>query len=815
MTKSLRKILLSVTAFLAVLFLGLTVAVSVPKTAKAEGELAVTKITHVWTKAGNHKDSEFDDLHKWGSLYIFEFNQELTSLSSYADGADVKSVMADFADKVIVGVNNSKLSAAAGGYSIVKYSSNALYVKIARPSYWQQFKIGEGATVNGTPIVASNWYEQDDWTFNNTAPTEFKIVSLFEHPTPGDYTKISYQYNMYGIHHDKLFQYVYINGQQLADENAMANQAITKYDATTGKLSFSTDWDASTGYANAYFYVKKSVKDNGPLTITFKPGFKMSTNGSYASLISSRITEEISFVLEYDPSDYDYNGNEIDNALHAVYATESNKLTVPSITSTTYNNSTASRYGNGYDITFSNADVLNAFDNGADITSYLRNYTNFFYKIRINGVTLNTINNIVITKKDATTVSVYVKSSPAYYSEIEIFAGLRLGSKVVLADTTYYQNEQAYKDKVATYTKKISSEDAPAATIFAVGTSANGSFGSNGLAPVHIAFNRSTGAGWFSLVDYVFINGKQVKHSGQYDEVSAAGEAIANKTWFNLQIPASEMGTPAVLTFKKGLTVGNVTLTEDIHFVSDSNDYGAFWGGGFLPTWTKATNQEITFKQGDTTIDTISAVNVTLPAPADIDDYQAGKTFIGWTDGTNLYKAGETVWGITEATTFKAVEISFEALGAQLRLSGPAGMRFGFAFDSAELTAYQEAGFIVGYGGLIARTSTIDNLEYAVNDNILIVESTVNSVNGENTEFYVGIWNMYAHNFNVSMTARGYLEVKYTNDANVSYVYSDVLVKTASVGAQEILDGIESGSITDEAFTSATAIEMLNAYVGK
>ena len=142
-------------------------------------------------------------------------------------------------------------------------------------------------------------------------------------------------------------------------------------------------------------------------------------------------------------------------------------------------------------------------------------------------------------------------------------------------------------------------------------------------------------------------------------------------------------------------------------------------------------------------------------------------------------------------------------------------MRFGFAFDSAELTAYQEAGFIDGYGGLIARTSTIDNLEYAVNDNILIVESTVNSVNGENTEFYVGIWNMYAHNFNVSMTARGYLEVKYTNDANVSYVYSDVLVKTASVGAQEILDGIESGSITDEAFTSATAIEMLNAYVGK
>ena len=542
----------------------------------------------------------------------------------------------------------------------------------------------------------------------------------------------------------------------------------------------------------------------------------MSSNGSPAALISSGITEEVSFVLEYDPSDYDYNGNEIDNALHAVYATESNKLTVPSITSTTYNNSTASRYGNGYDITFSNADVLNAFDNGADITSYLRNYTNFFYKIRINGVTLNTINNIVITKKDATTVSVFAKSAPAHYSEIEIFAGLRLGSKVVLADTTYYQNEQAYKDKVATYTKKISSEDAPAATIFAVGTSANGSFGSNGLAPAHIAFNRSTGAGSFSLVGYVFINGKQVKHSGQYDAISAAGEAISNKTWFNLQIPASEMGTPAVLTFKKGLTVGDVTLSEDISFVSDSNEYNKFWGGDFLPTWTKLEDQQVTFKQGETTVKTETAsASITLPAPASIDDYQAGKTFIGWTDGENLYKAGETIWGITEDRTYTAVEIDFEALGAQLRVVGSAGMRFGFAFDTAELSAYKEAGFIQGFGGLIARTATITELEYAVNDNILIIESTVNVANGDNTEFYVGIWNMYAHNFNVSMSARGYLEVKYTNDANVSYVYSDVLVKTASVGAQELLDAIDAGTLTDDIYTSPSAIAMLNAYVGK
>ena len=206
---------------------------------------------------------------------------------------------------------------------------------------------------------------------------------------------------------------------------------------------------------------------------------------------------------------------------------------------------------------------------------------------------------------------------------------------------------------------------------------------------------------------------------------------------------------------------------------------------------------------------------LTLAQPADIDNYQDGKTFIGWTDGDNLYKAGENLGIATEAKTFTAVEIDFEALGAQLRVAGPAGMRFGFAFDTAELSAYKEAGFIQGFGGLIARTATITELEYAVNDNILIIESTVNKVNGENTEFYVGITNMYAHNFNVSMSARGYLEVKYTNDAKVSYVYSEVLVKTASVGAQELLDAIDAGTLNDDIYTSPSAIAMLNAYVGK
>lgn len=808
MTKSLRKILLSVTAFLAVLFLGLTVAVSVPKTAKAEDQLAVTKITQTYLQAYNGAGVPGGNTGKYfySSIYIMEFNATEDMFPDYSVGDEIKSAIPEFCDNVYMGYDNAdpwggkaNLSATAGGTKIYKHSANSIEISAGRPRGSMIFRINSGATINGEQVKVSTWYEDSDWQFTEKNPGK-KVVTIFERPVGSNTAyvdlQISTSYKNGGFNWSKLAG-ITLNGTPITDGAAASSVCI----------DYGTDYDAGGSYMAGYIRIPQSIARSGNATL-FIP--KTALGG---------LDADQTFVLGYDPNKYP----DVDPYNLAIWVEQDKVIDPTVIVSKVVQNSQASWYGTEYEISFANSNVLEDFTVGQDVTAYLNTFTNFFTKVSINGKTLSAITtaasgkgNLIITKKNDTTLTLAFKAHAARYSTIKIDAGLMINGYRTKSDVAYYQDDVASKTTSATFTKKLANETAPDATIFAVGTSASGTFASTGLAPLHVVFNCAPGSGTMYLDNYVFINGKQVAHANQYNACSAAGEQLFGGNTFNLSIHVDEMGTPAVLTFKKGLTVGNVTLSEDISFVSDSNDYNKFWGGNFLPTWTKLEDQQVTFKQGETTVKTETAsANITLPAPASIDDYQAGKTFIGWTDGENLYKAGETIWGITEDRTYTAVEIDFDALGAQLRVAGPAGMRFGFAFDTAELSAYKEAGFIQGFGGLIARTSTITELEYAVNDNILIIESTVNVANGNNTEFYVGIWNMYAHNFNVSMSARGYLEVKYTNDANVSYVYSDVLVKTASVGAQELLNAIDAGTLTDDIYTSPSAIAMLNAYVGK
>ena len=230
------------------------------------------------------------------------------------------------------------------------------------------------------------------------------------------------------------------------------------------------------------------------------------------------------------------------------------------------------------------------------------------------------------------------------------------------------------------------------------------------------------------------------------------------------------------------------------------------------PEFTELTAQEITYKQGETTLGTSSATSVKLPAPEEVSNtFESSKILIGWTDGTNLYKVGETVWGLTEAKTFTLVELEATTVGMELKVWGTtSGARYLTKINYNEYAA--NAKFFGEYGTLMARDGEYTNLtieeanaEGSKVKNILCAQGQ--TVNAEGyVEIRGGVENLSAVNYEKVIAGRAYLLVNYTSGAD--YVYSEIITRTMKSVAEQVIADAEPDEYSE------TAMNWLNTYAG-
>lgn len=82
-------------------------------------------------------------------------------------------------------INGNKFVTDGSTLTVTKHSANTLTLKIGRCIGYAALQILGGAKIGSWTLVDDGpvWYEQQDWTFNNTAPTETKVFALIAYAT--------------------------------------------------------------------------------------------------------------------------------------------------------------------------------------------------------------------------------------------------------------------------------------------------------------------------------------------------------------------------------------------------------------------------------------------------------------------------------------------------------------------------------------------------------------------------------------------------------------------------------------------------------
>lgn len=851
MTKTKRKILLSIALFLALVCfaIGLNVGLA-PNTAKAEGTLSISSIRQINLQAGTNTGGNATKLvmpdaannnsasaYGWGSLYLVQFDttenlfplaNDGDLLATASDGTvtavntnyDLTSVF----NSIKVGRKEASFASLAGGSAIFKYSSNTIALKSNRVIGWTCFKFAADMSIAGYTLdSAQTWWENQDWTFTKSdVEQEFMINNIWVVSTSGNYATINIAHNRaFAVDKSLRFAHIYINGQQIVDENGkLLVDFVQPYNTT--EANWGNEYDAGASGGAFKLYINASLISNKELTIQFKQGFKLSasqTDSLPADQTFKLGKDYYNFTNQGATGDFSSMWNLSDlpvfiNAEKEMRATEVNYVGG-------CNNSTAATgtYSE-YTVKF-NKNLFANLETGADITTYVKDNTNLMRKVLINSMPLYLINNgttassllgtragckVTIFKVADDTVKINVKNI-VYYADVTVLAGLRIGEYATAYDDRFYQ-DNSVSDGQSTFSKL---DQAPAFKVFDVYTIAYGAAASTQSSLIKIVFNRNP---WIKqdanfdeftndfssgvttnadIADAIFANGEQVYHgTGTSTVTSAASEIVYGFTQLNVTIVWSKLdGNPTVLTFANGWTVGYETLTIEQEFMADSNNYNEFWGGNKLPKFTELTAQTINYKQGDNVIKTESNTKAVLPVPSDITGYVAGKLFFGWTDGEKLYKAGETIWGLTNAVDFEIVELDAATIGMGLKTYGEdGGARFETKINLAEYTAI--AKFLGSYGTLIARADDLAGSELTVesaqaDSKVKMIESTQCDVRGDYVHFFGGVNAMPESNYVKTIVGRAYIEVNYAS--GVEYVYSEAIERVMADVANEILDG--------------------------
>ena len=199
------------------------------------------------------------------------------------------------------------------------------------------------------------------------------------------------------------------------------------------------------------------------------------------------------------------------------------------------------------------------------------------------------------------------------------------------------------------------------------------------------------------------------------------------------------------------------------------------------PGLTGAAHYDVTFKDGDTTIMADMGNQIQLPSiDSVVVEEGLAQVFVGWTTNLDtlpdLYPAGYKL-KITEETELYAVWIGFEMEdGASVRLVlNSSGIRFTTEIDSAD---YNKLGaYVLSSGTLVVPTEYLVYAEFVHSSfkegYYKDIETTLWKENGENAEIWsyaAALVNISKNQYARSLSARGYLEINFTN--GVGYVYT-------------------------------------------
>ena len=431
--------------------------------------------------------------------------------------------------------------------------------------------------------------------------------------------------------------------------------------------------------------------------------------------------------------------------------------------------------------------------------------------VKFNGNTLATIDGAGETLKfyyAGDGVLELETGRPSWWAKIEILEGCTINSLEVNAVTYYEESDWTFTTTAPTELRVMAVAERPYA-------------GDGGLWNlVSVTFNGSlTG----TSSDFAKISFANANYSGKlyHTEVhvgggggAIAGEKTNGGTVHNLYFLKSDLGGKEGIYTEITFAEGYRGIAEKQTFYVEAGLTHDSWAA--MPMWKELPMQTVNYKVGDSVISTVKDTTITLADPTTIDGYSSEKTFIGWTDGEKLYKAGTVIRNLTEETTFTAVELgSFAQEAPELRTVGSAGVRFVTTFNSEDYALY-EGKFFSGFGTVIARSADLtannekltDVLTGETTSVIVKIESTVQGAKDGLTYVRGGIMNMYAHNFDKELVGAGYVAVEYAT--GVEYIVtaeSKVVVKEV---AESIISKIESGEYSEDDFD----MTLINAYAG-
>ena len=764
MTKGYRKIFLSIALFLAVICFGMALNFGVVQPAKADGTVAVKSIRQTYMQSYNSDSGLGNSKYNYSSFYVIEFDTTET-LFTGSVGADITSTLSDFMSNTYWGMNAPKnLSTwntyyGGSGVKIFKYSNTAIELYIYRPTYYTEFAFKAGATVGDKSIVASTWYEKKDLTFTTTAPENLEIMAVYEQELAGDnsasHRTVNIAYNVKGSVNYSTFQYLKINGEYVYTDNIVdgdhVNTDFVKYYGAAG-MDYGNDGDAPGGCYCRIYVNENAINENS--TITFPVGFTIG---------GKSLVKEQTFVLGNQAG----GRNNIND--QAVWGEQERIAEIKSVTQTSANGLSIL---STYNVEFKNvgtdnsvSDIFADYEVGAEVP------TTLLAKLIMNGNKFATDGSTLTVTKHSANVLTLKISRCIGYAAIQILGGVKIGSWTVVDDgpVWYEQQDWSFNNIAPSETK-----------VFALIAYATNS---SSIVNFRIIFNTAIGNNTAEghekygdsnlILTGMTVNGVQMTN-GTTDWCSVAGEKIYGGTQFNVQAPLTTMNKGedcvTVVTFPAGF--GNTKkISTKQEFVASHNDYGA-WNN--MPKFTELTAKDVTYKQGETTIGSAKDTSIILPEPATLNGYDATKTFIGWTDGENLYKAGETIYGLTSEKTYSVVELSFAMDGAEIKTYESAGIRFLSIYNTAEFDVIKD--YVTEVGTVIARENTFTgDLTVDVEDIMKIVATDGIRENGENTEIRAGIDNIKTNGtlITTGLYARAYLKVTYAS--GVDYVYTEAL----------------------------------------
>ena len=302
MKKSSRKFLLSITLFLSLLCFGMGLNLGLSPVAKAEGTLSIASIRQINLQASSNiggtttipvlpdaANNNSASAWAWGSLYVVKFDttENLFPLANNGDllatasagtitavntNYDLTSVF----NSISVGNQNASFASLAGGSAIYKYADNAIALKSNRVIGLTCFKFAADMSIAGYTIdSAQTWMQNQDWSFTKSDETQpFRINNVWIAGTSGNFATVVIAHN--GASHvdsSARFANIYINGQQIVDEN---NNLLVDFvkPYSTG-ADWGNEYDAGAAKGSFKIYISTSLISNKEVTITFKQGFKL------------------------------------------------------------------------------------------------------------------------------------------------------------------------------------------------------------------------------------------------------------------------------------------------------------------------------------------------------------------------------------------------------------------------------------------------------------------------------------------------------------------------------------------------------------